>query len=94
MTARRSCYEIGAEIVATLLHGPRTWPEVEEQAGLVGSKDTSAHWLEQLRASGVLRVCGYRRSEHAAKVGRLARVYELQAPFAREDEPAGWKGAR
>lgn len=78
----RSPYEIGSEIVAHLMWGPKTWPEVEVALGLTGG--TSRHWLAQLRASGVIRICGY---TVAARQRRRARIWSIQtAPFALPDE--------
>jgi hypothetical protein len=83
---RRESSEVGAEIVAALMHGPRTWPEIEEQVGI--SATHSLKWLRQFRASGVLRIKGYR-----ATGKRRARVWELQAPFAKPDEIDTWVDA-
>lgn len=80
----RSAYEIGAEIVATLLHGRRTWKQVEEQVGLMGL--TSTRWKRELRASGVLRIGDY-LPPGGGRRGDFIKLYELQAPFAREDVP-------
>ncbi len=82
----RSACTVGAEIIATLMHAPRSWPEVIEQVGL--SNPSSDKWLAELRASGVIHILRYeRRTKH----GRHARIYALQSkPFALPDadEPA------
>jgi hypothetical protein len=81
----RSTYEIGAEIMATYLHKPRTRREVKEQVGL--GSETEPNWFRQMRASGVLRCVGWRRPING--VGRNVAVYGLQAPFSQPDEPYG-----
>lgn len=83
MTQRkpRSYREIGTEIIATLMHGDRTWIELADQVGI--SANSADGWLCELRKSGVIRVAGYARRH---ETGRPARVYSLQTkPFALPD---------
>ncbi len=81
----RSYRTIGAEIIATLMHAPRTWQEVSEQVDL--SNVSSEKWRQELLASGVIRICGY-RAARGGGAGHPARVYALQTkPFALPDEP-------
>lgn len=76
---RRGC-EIGAEIMAALLHHPRTEPELKAQVGMGNA--TSERWLEEYRASGVIRICAYERH------GKWTRVFAVQTtPFALPDAP-------
>jgi hypothetical protein len=88
MTCRKSrgARHVGAEIIATLMHAPRTWEQVKVQVGMGGQ--TSAGWLRELRASGVIRICGYTTGAH-----RRARVFALQTtPFAQPDQPPPARG--
>ena len=78
---RLSSTQIAAEIIAALLKGPRTWPDLQQMVGLCEA--SALRWKQALRASGVLRVCGWSQGD----TGRPAAVYELQKPFEREDEP-------
>lgn len=79
---KRGHYEVGAEIFAALMWGPKTWQQVEEQAGLTGG--TSVKWLRALQDSGIIRVCGYTPNAPRQKG---ARIWALQtAPFALPDE--------
>ena len=88
---KRCAYEIGAEIIATLMHAPRTWQQVDEQVGM--AKPTSAAWLRELRASGVIRICGY-TSPAEVGAGKPARIFALQPkPFELPDAPYPGKAA-
>lgn len=67
---------IGAEIIASLLKGPRT---TEDLRDITGCGETALHqWMKELRASGVV----YRSRRRPA-------VYHLQTtPFAQPDADA------
>ena len=75
----------GAELIAALMKGPRTIPELLD---VIGNTYTGAHggvraWLEELRASGVVRIAGKRRTTR-----RLATVWAMQRElFGEPDQP-------
>lgn len=82
---KRGHYEVGAEIMAALMWGPKTWQQVEEQAGLTGN--TSVKWMHSLHESGVIRISGYTQP---AVQHKPARIWSLQTrPFALPDEVKG-----
>lgn len=71
---------IGSEIIAALMHSPRTQSQLQAQVG--ATPHAIRTWLQELRNSGVIRISGYRR----ANSGPLMRVYSLQtSPFALPD---------
>lgn len=77
--ARRSPCEVGAEHAAALMKAPRS---ISQLAAIVygdpRATQLSALWVEQFRASGVVRVSGHTAHGHP--------VYEWQtAPFALPD---------
>lgn len=82
MTRTRGAMETGSEVIAALLKGPRSQKDLREQVGL--SSEGARKWIRQLRASGVLRVCEYRKNDPTGP-GRVEMVFELQSPFARVD---------
>lgn len=80
---KRKSHQIGAEIIATLMHAPRTRPDLAEQVGM--NWQTESAWFEEMRTSGVLRVRGFQPRIDGK--GAPTAVYELQRPFAQPDAP-------
>jgi hypothetical protein len=85
-TARtiRSATVVGPQIVALLMAGPITWIELKSKVRL-GNASADA-WLEAMRQAGILRVCGYAERDEGT-AGKRARLFELQKPWAKPDEP-------
>lgn len=67
--------------MAAFMWGPKTWQQIEEQAGLTGS--TSVKWKNSLHDSGVIRISGFTAPGHQHK---RTRIWSLQTqPFALPD---------
>lgn len=84
MKERLSCYRAAAELCAAFMKGPRTWHDACDMAGVFFGSDSCYRWLEEFRASGLLRVCGWHRNSR----GKPSAIFELQQPFAQPDVEA------
>lgn len=78
-TPRSSTVEVGAELVASLMWGPKTTHDLVAASG--ANRDTVGRWLKAMHASGIVRIGGYRSDNRA-----VIRLWELQSkPFALPD---------
>jgi hypothetical protein len=80
MTAHRR--DVGAELVAALMWGPKTVPQLVEH---VGAKERNVRqWLDIFRRSGVVYVFG--EAPPSGRGGRPACLYAMQStPFHFDD---------
>lgn len=77
---------IGCEIVAALAKAPRTIYDLVEMVGC--SEMVARYWVDDLRESGLVRICAYEERVGGSSGRRCVR-YEWQArPFELPDAPA------